>query len=145
MFIFYRPLEICIREVLCRNLGCLRFSLVYLSPSWQIPDSTLFRQCLLPSRSLPVCLLLVMLPFDATQFRYWHCRKLYRKHIHIFTRRGYVRLIITRYGLDDWVYWHFCYNYTWLQSLITSHNRRLHKARSVSSWTTTVYFSMVAG
>jgi hypothetical protein len=47
-------------------------------------------------------------------------------------------LIITGFGFDDWIYWHWCNNYTRLQSLITAHNRWLPKARSISSWTTSV-------
>jgi hypothetical protein len=40
-------------------------------------------------------------------------------------------LIITGSGLDDWIYWYFYYNYTYLQSIITAHNRWLSKAHSI--------------
>jgi hypothetical protein len=48
-------------------------------------------------------------------------------------------LIIAGYGLDDWIYWHFYYNYTYLQSIITAHNRWLPKTRSIPYWTTSVF------
>jgi hypothetical protein len=47
--------------------------------------------------------------------------------------RGYAWIIITGFGLDDWTYWCFYYNYTMLQSLITAHNWWLPNARSISS------------
>jgi hypothetical protein len=39
--------------------------------------------------------------------------------------------IITGSRLDECIYWCWYYNYTWLQSPITGHNRWLPKARSV--------------
>jgi hypothetical protein len=54
-------------------------------------------------------------------------------------------LIITGSGSDDWIYWHFGYNYTYFQSLMTAHNRWLPKVRSVSSWTTSDFSSTVSG
>jgi hypothetical protein len=53
--------------------------------------------------------------------------------------------IITGSGLDDWIYWRCYYNYTYLQSLKIAHNRWVPKARSVSSWTTSVFSSTAAG
>jgi hypothetical protein len=49
-------------------------------------------------------------------------------------------LIITGSGLDDWIYWHFYYNYSSLQSIITANNRWLPKTRSIHYWTTSVFF-----
>jgi hypothetical protein len=52
-------------------------------------------------------------------------------------------LIITGFGLDDWMYWHFYCNYSYLQSIITAQNRWLPKTRSTPSWTTSVFSSTV--
>jgi hypothetical protein len=48
-------------------------------------------------------------------------------------------LIMTGFGLHDWIYWH-CY-YNQLQSLITAHNQWLSKTRSIPYWTTSVFSS----
>jgi hypothetical protein len=68
-----------------------------------------------------------------------------QRHVlkHIVTCRGYAWRIITGSGLDDWIYWHFCYNYSSLQSLITAHNQWLSKTRSFPSWTASVFSSTV--
>jgi hypothetical protein len=52
-------------------------------------------------------------------------------------------LIITGIALNDWIYWHFYYNYSQLQSPVTAHNRWLSMTRSIPSWTTSVYPSTV--
>jgi hypothetical protein len=53
-------------------------------------------------------------------------------HTHTVTCKCFARRIIMGSGLDDWIYWCCYYNYTWLQPLITVHNRWLPKTRSVS-------------
>jgi hypothetical protein len=50
-------------------------------------------------------------------------------------------LIITDSELDDLIYWHFYYNYSQLQSLVTAHNLWLPKTRSIPYWTTSVFSS----
>jgi hypothetical protein len=51
--------------------------------------------------------------------------------------------IITGSGLDYWIYWHFYYNDSKLQ--VTAHNWRLPKTRSIPSWTTSVFSSIMTG
>jgi hypothetical protein len=57
---------------------------------------------------------------------------------------GVLWRIITGSGLDDWIYWHFYYNYTQLQSTMTAHNRWMPKTCSVPSWTTSIFLSSAA-
>jgi hypothetical protein len=45
--------------------------------------------------------------------------------------------------LGDWIYWHFYYNYTQLQSLTIAHNRWPLKTCSFPSWTTSFFSSAV--
>jgi hypothetical protein len=40
--------------------------------------------------------------------------------------------------MDDWIYWHFCYNYNQL-----AHNQCLPQTRSIPYWTTSVFSSTV--
>jgi hypothetical protein len=49
--------------------------------------------------------------------------------------------IITGSGLDYWIYLHFYYNDSKLQ--VTAHNWRLPKTRSIPSWTTSVFSSIM--
>jgi hypothetical protein len=51
--------------------------------------------------------------------------------------------IIIGSGLDDWIYLHFCYNYSQIQSLVTVDNWWLSKTHSIPSWTKSVFSSTV--
>jgi hypothetical protein len=64
--------------------------------------------------------------------------------VHIYCHvSGVPWRIITDFWLDDWIYWHFYYNYSLLQSTITVHNRWLPKTRSIPSRTTNIFSSTV--
>jgi hypothetical protein len=64
-------------------------------------------------------------------------------YTYIVNCRGYEWLIITGSGLDDWIYCHFYYNYSQLQSTITNYNWWLPKTHSIPSWTMSVFSSTV--
>jgi hypothetical protein len=45
--------------------------------------------------------------------------------------------------MEDSIYWNFYYNYSWIQLIITAHNRWLPKTCSIPYWTTNVFSSIV--
>jgi hypothetical protein len=51
-------------------------------------------------------------------------------------------IVITGSGLDDCIYWHLPLQ-SLVQSITTAHNRWLPNTRSISSWTTSVFSSVV--
>jgi hypothetical protein len=60
---------------------------------------------------------------------------------YIVKRRGYTRLIIMDSGLDDWIYWHFCHNYSQSQPLTTAHNQWQSKTCFIPSWAMSIFSS----
>jgi hypothetical protein len=52
-------------------------------------------------------------------------------------------ITITGSVLDDWTYWSCYYNYTYLQSFITAHNRWLPNTHSIPSSNTSAFSSTV--
>jgi hypothetical protein len=58
----------------------------------------------------------------------WNLSKILRK---------FARLIIMGSGLEDWIYWHFDYNYN--QLYVTAHSQWLPKTRSLPYWPTSVF------
>jgi hypothetical protein len=65
-----------------------------------------------------------------TSVNYWTIRS--NKEITYYQVSAVPWRIITGSESDDWIYWCCCYGYTYLQPLITAHNRWLPQARYIS-------------
>jgi hypothetical protein len=63
----------------------------------------------------------------------WKLIQRFPSHDKILTRIGVTWLIIMGSGLDDWIYWHFYYNY----------NQWVSTTLSVPCWTTSFFHSTV--
>jgi hypothetical protein len=74
---------------------------------------------------------------------FWSCPELKT----IVTYKGFTWLTITGSGLDDWIYWHFYYNYNQLWQLTISDCLRLApfltgpRVSSLLLWLTWVWFT----